>query len=304
MEKVIDLLLLEGTPEGPKWASIKNWPGRAIFSPVESAKRILKRDEFLRPGVYILKSPPQKKSYNERIYIGESDRLGKRIKSHISQISKKPFESFVAFTSTDSILDKATVKYLEHRLIKIAQQNKTSEISNRVSPKAPYISESNLYSMDAFLREMKILLPLMGFDFLSPTVLEKPMDVSGNLEPSTGIQSGISEIHHLYRIKDSHIEAFMYVSGGRFVVTKGSQMKKTESKSIGTGRIRHRRRMVEAKLVVEEKAYYRFVEDVNFKSTSAASSVLLGRQSAGPRMWIHTETGKTYGQRLAEDLEV
>jgi hypothetical protein len=55
--------------------------------------------------------------------------------------------------------------------------------------------------------------------------------------------------------------------------------------------------------MIDDGATYILTEDVVFTSTSTASSIVLGRQSAGPRSWKHTETGKTYFQTIQDLLK-
>ncbi|HHG83390.1 MAG TPA: GIY-YIG nuclease family protein, partial [Bacteroidetes bacterium] len=274
------LLLLKGTISGPKTAKISSWPGSAVYSPIENAKDILVRDEFDNPGVYILKSAPQKNIFSERVYIGEAEELRARLKNHISKLKKKPFDSFVAFTDTNHLLNKATVKYLEHKLLICAKENKTSEIANEVSPKMPRISEADRYNMDGFLSEMKVILPLLGFEFVTPmvtpTFVEKPKD--------------------LFRLKSKQLNTFMFVSEGAFIVTKGSQASKTSSASIGKSWLRIRSRLIEQGVFVDQSTHYEITQDTIFSSVSAASSVTLGRQSPGPISWIHLTENITYSE--------
>ena len=283
MAKAVNFLLLDGTINGPKIAQIGNWIGRATYSPMEKAAETLSRDEFDGPGVYILKGSPESSAYNEKVYIGESGELRPRLKSHLSKLSRRPFDSFVAVTSKDRTLNKATIKYLEHKLIEDAHQNKTSEVYNKINPKLPSISEADEYSMRSFLGEMKIILPLLGFEFMTPSVITPQPKV---------------EIKDLYKLHDKVLKAFMYVEEGKFIVTKGSQMRSTESKSLGKGWAKLRAKIIREGIAIHSGNYYEFTQDVSFNSTSAASSVMLGRQSPGPRVWIHTQNGKTYGQLL------
>ena len=89
MGKSIELILLKDHESGPKTAKIGNWPGQALYSQITDAPTILDRAELNRPGVYILKSPPEQTLFSERIYIGESELLRKRLKEHIQNINQK-----------------------------------------------------------------------------------------------------------------------------------------------------------------------------------------------------------------------
>lgn len=142
----IELILLNGNPSGPKVASIKNWIGKAVNSPIHTANEVLKRTEFEGPGVYIMKAtPPEKIFYHEQVYIGESQELKQRIKTHLNSAKEPDYDSFVAFSCSDDSFDKGTIKYLEHRLIAIGNENKTSKILNDVFPSLPpYLNRPKL----------------------------------------------------------------------------------------------------------------------------------------------------------------
>lgn len=282
----LNMLLLDGTAAGPKTAEIGNWPGKAVFSPIQNAADILKRSEFGNPGVYVLKSDPKENYFSERVYVGESENLRDRLKNHLSNVGKKPFHSFVAFTSTGSMLNKATVRYLEHRLIQIATENQTSEVVNKVSPKKPRISEANQHTMEDFLGQMKLILPVLGFEFTRPTTIL-------NAKPELVVVK-----REFYRLKDPKLKTFMFPNEGQFVVTKGSEAKKSNSPTQSKGNILAKRRLLEQGILIDSGEYLVFTQDTIFSSTSAASSVCLGRASAGPRYWIHIEKEKTYGELI------
>jgi hypothetical protein len=44
--------------------------------------------------------------------------------------------------------------------------------------------------------------------------------------------------------------------------------------------------------LIDKGSFYEFTEDTVFESPSAASSIILGSQSAGPQVWID-ETNKS-----------
>ena len=95
----------------------------------------------------------------------------------------------------------------------------------------------------------------------------------------------------------------MFTRDGQLVVVKGSQMSKDTSPSIGGGWVRIRNRLIAEKIVVDKGEYFEFIQDFAFNSASAAASVIRGRQSAGPRRWTHTISGKTYRQLLLEGID-
>lgn len=290
----IDLILLHGTPLGPKIASIKGWTGKAIYTPIQNRNEVFQRKEFDGPGVYIFKGPPPEENFfNEKIYIGRSTELRKRIKEQLRRNDFARFESFVAFSSTDDSLDLGTISYLEHKLISLGFKRNSAMFQNKQVPNPPPLSESSRIGMDLFLQNIEFLLPLLQFEFLTPSVLADEIP-----DQPTHV-----ETEHRFELKESRITASMFIRDGQLIVTKGSQMSYDQSPSLSNGWEKIRRRLIEEKIAIQRGGHYELTKYFAFNSASAAASVLRGRQSAGPRRWIHTVSGKTYGQMLDEGID-
>lgn len=289
MGKKLTIYMMEDSAEGPKTIEIGNWSGKAIFSPRSILKKVIQRDEFNRPGVYFLKGLPKSSEYLESIYIGEAEELRARLKQHLT--GDKDFESILAFISKDEMLTKAHIRYLESRLITLAREAKTSYVENTNSPKLSWLSEADINDMEYFLQQITLILPTVGFQALIPTVKhdlpKEPVNTRDTFE---------------YQLKSKNLIAKMRETDDGFIVLKGSQCSKETVKSIGEGWIRLRKRLIENGILVDRGELYEFVDNAVFTSPSAAASVILGRQAAGPLYWI-TAKGKTYKQIQAEQLE-
>jgi hypothetical protein len=90
------------------------------------------REEFGRPSIYLLTGPSEGDSPQPRIYIGEADVGRARIDSHLR--GKDFWTHLILFTSKDENLNKAHVKYIESRLISLAQKAKRAELDNSNAP--------------------------------------------------------------------------------------------------------------------------------------------------------------------------
>jgi hypothetical protein len=86
--------------------------------------------------------------------------------------------------------------------------------------------------------------------------------------------------------------AFIETSEG-FIVLKDSFAIKETSKSIMDSWLKLRQRLIEDYTLIEDNGKYKFASDTIFSSPSAASSIVLGRQSSGPLEW-KTMEGKSY----------
>lgn len=128
MGKKLTVYLIHENDNGPRTVEIGNWSGKAVYSPRANLLDIIDRPEFQKPGVYILKSDPTDDSFPERIYIGETERVGGRLKQHLKD-SDKDFKEVVMFVSKDEMLTKSHIKYLESRLVSMAKAAKNSELS-------------------------------------------------------------------------------------------------------------------------------------------------------------------------------
>ena len=76
--------------------------------------------------------PSEGDSPQPRIYIGEADVGRARIDSHLR--GKDFWTHLILFTSKDENLNKAHVKYIESRLISLAQKAKRAELDNSNAP--------------------------------------------------------------------------------------------------------------------------------------------------------------------------
>ena len=76
MGRKLTVFMIDGSSNGPRTIEIGNWSGKAIYSPRAKLSELIKREEFDKPGVYILRSDPTKNGYNDKIYIGEAERVG------------------------------------------------------------------------------------------------------------------------------------------------------------------------------------------------------------------------------------
>ncbi len=166
MGKKLTVYMIDGTEYGPRFSEIGNWVGKAIYCPRSSVNKIFNRAEFDNPGIYCLKGDPHDEAFQERIYIGEAENIKNRLKQHISD-PKKEFNELVFFISKDELLTKTQIRYLESRLIQLALDAKTAEVENGNSPTLPTLHEADISDMEYFLEQVKLILPIMGFKFLT-----------------------------------------------------------------------------------------------------------------------------------------
>lgn len=283
MGKKLTVYMIDGTEYGPRFSEIGNWVGKAIYSPRASISKIMSRPEFDNPGIYFLKGDPSEDTFDEKIYIGEAENIRVRIKQHLSD-PNKDFKELVFFISKDELLTKTQIKYLESRLVQLALEAKTAQIENGTSPSIPTLHEADISDMEYFLEQMKLILPVMGFKFLIPSTV-KTVLVDQKIENEL--------VHEIYFIKTKSFKASMIETDQGYIVSKGSEAKKELSPSCTDTYRNMRRKLLETKILIEDQDKLIFAEDAIFNSPSAASNMVLGRNSNGFTEWVN-RSGKTF----------
>jgi len=282
MGKKLTVYMIDGTEYGPRLSEIGNWVGKAIYSPRSSLNKILSRPECNNPGIYCLKGDLTDEAFAEKIYIGEAENIKSRLKQHLSD-PNKDFKEIIFFISKDELLTKTQIKYLESRLIQIAIDAKTAEIENGNSPNLPTLHEADISDMEYFLEQIKLMLPVMGFKFL----------ISSTLKPDLEEKKSDIKTKTIFEIRTKSFKANMYESDQGYIVTKGSEAKKSLSKSTTETYRNLRRKLIETKILLDKGDKLEFTEDAIFNSPSAASNMVLGRNSNGFTEWV-TEKGKSF----------
>jgi hypothetical protein len=270
---------------GVRVIEIAMWSGIAYFIPRVSIHKVLEREEMNRPGIYFLKSVPNSVTFSERIYIGEGENIKNRIKQQLVD-PKKDFDEIIVFLSKDEFLTKTQIKYLESKIITLAKEAKSAEIVNTAAPSLPRISEYDIPDIDDYLSNIRLILPLMGFNFLKSF---RPKNDSADKALTSS----------MYHINSKNFQARMYETQEGFIVLKGSQANKNYSKSLRMSYVQLRQKLIDTGILRDKKTHYEFIQDTIFSSPSAASNTVLGRQSAGPLFWLDDER-RTYKQVVGE----
>ena len=124
----------------------------------------------------------------------------------------------------------------------------------------------------------------MGFQFLIQSTVKPEL---------SDILDAKNLPEELYTIKTSSFKATMKETDRGYVVLKGSQGKKHLSKSCTETYRNVRKKLIETEIMVERGDRLVFVEDTLFNSPSAASNMILGRNSNGNTEWVNSK-GQTF----------
>ena len=279
---VIKILVPSGDPAGVRVVEKSNWSGQVVVF-ARSDLALAASERLDSPGVYILRGEDPDEAFDSVVYVGQSDNVARRLTQHVRSDDKEFWTETVAFVSKDSALNKAHGSLLEAKLIELANAAGRVKVMNRTQPPSPSLSAADLVEAEGFLAEALAILPLVGV-----VAFEKPSPrahVSNRLFLSGPEADGKGEIR----------------SDG-FLVLAGSTARTEAVDSLGTGWAKLRGHLVETGVFVEEGSSCRLSQDYLFKSISAASSILLGRQSNGWLEWKNTD-GVTMKDLQAQEID-
>ena len=266
--KTIELFLVNGTAESIVTAELSNWNGKAIKIPRTEVSKC-SRDDLRGIGVYFLIC--RENDGIDSVYIGEAEIIQDRLRQHIadyqSEKEKYYWHTAVAFVGRD--LNKALIRFLEHRLVEIARESGSYSILTKNTYKNTILKESQIASMEEFIENVKVLMAALGYKVLVPA-------------PQA------SDATTYLFCKGSGANAKGFISNGGFTVVKGSAVSTHTVPSMEV----HAKSMHKLRNLMEEEKILAdgvFTKDYEFTSPSAASTVVLGRSSNGNVDWKTAE---------------
>lgn len=269
----LKIFLACGDPKRLRTAELSNWTGKAVAGPRSEFEKVLQRDESSSPGVYFL-TGIDPESNKPALYIGEAECIRDRIRHHLG---RDFWNQLVFFIAKDENLTKAHIRYIEGRLIDIAESAGRSVVMNNQGSGAK-LPESDREDMEVFLEKMQQVLPVLGIDaFVSP-VSKEQRDTQRELLTC--------------RIKN--ISASGYLTPNGIVVLSGSQavLRERDSAKNYPVVLSQRNKLIEDSDLVVQNEKLVFVKDVEFSSPSAAAAVIHGGSANGLIAWKDKQ-GKT-----------
>lgn len=299
--KTVRLFLVDGDPSGIIVAEVMNWSGHALLAPRSKLPEVLQRGESQRTGVYILLGDISELGGRRPVYVGESDNVGKRIGQHAKE-DLKDFERFCIFTSKDFNLTKGHARFLENRISGLARESGRAEVSNLNEPSFGSLPESDVADMELFLTQIRIILPVLGYDVLKAPFTQRP-DKS-NL--STLQSESNSEEFVNLELRDSRegLVAKAVESKGEIVVLKGALALKDPQYAMNQYANLRETLISDGSLIdgASEK-YLEFSRDVPFSSPAAAAAVIYGRNANGRTSWLIAGSKKSLKDFQIEKAE-
>lgn len=277
----IKIFVPSGDPEGVRIVARDDWPGKAVVFPRELLGEVKGRREYQQPGVYLLAG-------GKKLYIGEGDPLGERLGDHAR---KKAFwKKAVFFTAEGGRLNKAHVQHLEARLVALAREAGLAELDNGNQPAPPALSEEEHASAENFLREILLVLPLIGFwQFDDDRQEEREAEIQEEAQQDVHAKNGgkradlYSSLPRGMRFQfvgSTPMNASLELVDGGVLVKAGSQAvlePKQHFEIHGASYAAKRRELIESGVLQEQGKIFVFAQDQFFSSASAAASVIAGQ---------------------------
>lgn len=276
---VIKILVTNGDPDGVRVVEKSNWSGSGfVFARADLAEAV--PHGLSSPGVYVLIGDDPDDEGGTALYVGEAEDVGKRLGNHLRDNAKEFWTWTVVFTSKDSTLNKAHIRYVESRLIALAARAGRVRLVNGTQPPPPPMSAGDSAEADGFLAEMLAIYPIVGvsaFDVPAPRE-------SGKIQ---------------YRLTGPDTDARGEERSDGFFVFAGATGRIEETDSFSPSFSRSRRRLIDSGVLVEENGILRLVDDYLFSSPTAAAVMLLGRNTNGREMWKDSD-GKSLREHQIE----
>ena len=265
----LKIYLAFGDPKRLRTAELSNWTGKAVVGPRSEFGKVLEREESQNSGIYFLTGVDP--DTNKRaIYIGEAECIRDRIKSHLS----KDFWNNIAFFVTkDENLTKAHIRYIEGRLIEIANSADRSVVMNNQGSGAK-LPESDREDMEVFLEKMQQILPVLGIEAFVQTVSKAESESEKEILTS----------------KIKNVVASGYLTPNGIVVLAGSEavLEERSSAKKWPGVMTQRNKLIEDGGLIQKADKYVFAKDTEFSSPSSAAAVIHGGSANGLIAWVNS----------------
>lgn len=262
MGKTITTYLIDGNPQGTRYATIDICTCKMYIIPRADIGIVKTRKELSQSALYILLLGDNEQG-TPMAYIGECANFAKRIRGH----NKKSWEHVLVFIADNNVINKADVKYLEYLAIAACRQTKEYDLpENRQTPSIEDLGltepQENINNL--FFDAIKTLTVFSGYNIFNEINQENHQE--------------------LFFTKARGADAKGFYNESGFTVQKGSILAKNMTDSFSPT-LRAKREMLISKLTITLKGEIVLNSDYTFPSPSAASHFCLGRFSNGWLDW-------------------
>ena len=274
--RAIRIFLVDGTPNGLKTAEIGLSTCKAIACSRSGLDALSERDESRRTGVYVLVGEDPDNPGRAAVYVGEGDDVLTRILKHDQE--KEFWDRVVVVVSKDENLTKSHVRYLEARLIGIAQSAKRCTVFNSTSPNGGRLPEADSAEMEDFLEHIQLLMSTLGIQAFEPVA---------SLKGASSHRKGPT-----FRLSGGGYDASAELTESELIVRKGSVARLKEAPSLSPSSRAARKALLASGVLKETPEGHAFTQDYAFGSASGSAQVITGANINGRTVW-RTQDGVT-----------
>lgn len=304
--KHIELFLVNGVAGELTTVEIAGWTGHVLTGRRNEFSDAAKREEGARNGTYILLGSDSEAIDGLRVYIGKTEHFAKRLADH--NLTKDFWDRFIIISAKDSTFNEGHWGYLESRLVDEAAKAERCTLENTQTPQERKLSEAQRSDMEAFLEQVKVILPVLGVNILRNRKAKQ--EDSSKVKQANASDS--PRFH--YRLKKVDILAHAQVVDGEFLLLEGSQVtagwqgrSRTESTQRSYSALQRKRAELEANgSITVNGAIGTVTRDIPCNSPSQAGSIVSGRSSNGRTEWKWDDNGveRTYADWEERGLNV
>lgn len=292
--KSIRVYLADATVTGIRYAELVNWTGQAIACPRNRLNELKNWPESAKPGIYFLFEGRFSDS-KPLAYVGESENVAERLTNH--DRNKEFWSEVVIFTSKDSNLTKAHIKYLESSLVNLSKNADRYQLENGNTPPESSLPRADRDAMEEFVENIRMVLGILGYSILEPILKSKS---SSDTSETTGSFDENDSLSNLY-FSVNNISARGAVTDEGFVLKKDSQLSKTNTESIPGKLSNIKNQLITNGTLSDDGDTLIATEDILFSSSSYAAAIVAGTSRSGPQSW-KTVNGKTIKKIEDESL--
>lgn len=269
---------MDGTPDGVQKIYCDIKPIEVYVIPRNRLDFV--QDDFEKNCLYVLVG--DERTSKPSVYIGKTKGFSSRVKDHDS---KKAFwkKAIVFMSNKKDDFSSDDVNYFEYKSISLAKEANTYDVSeNKQMPQEPNLKETDVISASRLFEDIKFWLTYLDYPILEKVSPEND-NVHSKLKSEIPVYHCYSEIRFTDAIglfnKDTH----------EMVVLKDSIIARDVANSFAGKRKRDE--LIAGNCVMEENGF-RLLNDLSFKTLSAASDFCLGRSSNGKTEWKTHRTAK------------
>lgn len=266
--KTIQMFIFDGNPNGRIMCELSNWNGRVYKIARNELNIFSNRKDANNTGIYFLFG--KNESNKDTIYIGEAEKVSDRLKQHLNDPNY--WNDCVAVISKDNLLNKAHVKFLEHKFYKQAVESGRFEIINSSIPTLSSVSEYDEAMLEEFISNAKLLVNTLGYKAFESISLN-----------SNNANNDVT-IFHIKAARGA--DATGYTVSDGFVVRKDSIIASSTTPSMAESLKQLRNNLISDGTI---NSMNKFTKDYIFTSPSLAAAVVMGRNANGRTEWKTNE---------------